>query len=73
MYNSTDEEIAITSSIDDESRDAGDCSSDDRCVWMVIGGATVRGYEPGDWTTDIVNEETHTTKVDFMVIELQNR
>jgi len=73
MYNSTDEEIANTSSIDDESRDAGDCSSDDRCVWMVIGGSTVRGYEPGDWTTDIVNEETHTTKVDFMVIELQYR
>ena len=73
MYNSTDEEIANTSSIDDESRDAGDCSSEDRCVWMVIGGSTVRGYEPGDWTTDIVNEETHNTKVKSMVVELQYR
>ena len=73
MYNSTDEEIANTSSIDDESRDAGDCSSANRCVWMVIGGSTVRGYEPGDWTTDIVNEETHTTEVKQMVVELQYR
>ena len=73
MYNSTDEEIANTSSIDDESRDAGDCSSEDRCVWMVIGGSTVRGYEPGDWTTDIVNEETHNTQVKSMVVELQYR
>ncbi|MEC8914293.1 MAG: hypothetical protein VYA52_03615, partial [Candidatus Thermoplasmatota archaeon] len=73
MYNSTEEEIANTSSIDDESRDAGDCSSEDRCVWMVIGGSTVRGYEPGDWTTDIVNEETHTTEVKRMAVELQYR
>jgi hypothetical protein len=73
MYNSTEDEIANTSSIDDESRDAGDCSSEDRCVWMVIGGSTVRGYEPGDWTTDIVNEETHTTQVNRMVVELQYR
>ena len=73
MYNSTEEEIANTSSIDDESRDAGDCSSEDRCVWMVIGGSTVRGYEPGDWTTDVVNEETHTTEVKRMAVELQYR
>ena len=73
MYNSTEDEIANTSSIDDESRDAGDCSSEDRCVWMVIGGSTVRGYEPGDWTTDIVNEETHTTQVNRMAVEMQYR
>ena len=73
MYNSTNDEIANTSSIEDDSRNAGDCASDDRCVWMVIGGSTVRGYLPGDWTVDIVNEETHTTEVKSMVIELQYR
>ena len=73
MYNGTDEEIANTSTIEDDSRNAGDCASDDRCVWMVIGGSTVRGYLPGDWTVDIVNEETHTTEVKSMVIELQYR
>ena len=40
---------------------------------LVIGGSTVRGYLPGDWTVDIVNEETHTTEVKSMVIELQYR
>ena len=73
MYNSTDDEVANTSSIEDDSRNAGDCASEDRCVWMVIGGSTVRGYLPGDWSVDIVNEETHTTEVKSMVIELQYR
>jgi hypothetical protein len=73
LYNSTDEEVANTSAIDDESRDAGDCASDDRCVWMVVGGSTVRGFVPGDWTVDIVNEKTHNTEVKQMVVELQYR
>jgi len=73
MYNSTSEEVANTSSIEDDSRNAGDCASDDRCLWMVIGGSTVRGYEPGEWTVDLVNEETHNTEVKSMVIELQYR
>ena len=73
MYNSSSEEVANTSSIDDDSRNAGDCASDDRCLWMVIGGSTVRGYEPGEWTVDLVNEETHNTEVKSMVIELQYR
>ena len=73
MYNSTSEEVANTSSIEDDSRNAGDCASDDRCLWMVIGGSTVRGYEPGEWTVDLVNEQTHNTEVKSMVIELQYR
>ena len=73
LYNGTDEEVANTSAIDDESRDAGDCASDDRCVWMVVGGSTVRGFVPGDWTVDIVNEKTHNTEVKQMVVELQYR
>ena len=40
---------------------------------MVIGGSTVRGYEPGEWMVDLVNEETHNTEVKSMVIELQYR
>ena len=73
MYNSTTEEVANTSSIEDDNRNAGDCASDDRCLWMVIGSSTVRGYEPGEWTVDLVNEETHNTEVKSMVIELQYR
>ena len=73
MYNSSSEEVANTSSIDDDSRNAGDCASDDRCLWRVIGGSHVRGYEPGEWTGDLVNEEPHNTDVKSMVIELQYR
>ena len=73
IYNSTGEEIANTSSIGDDIRNAGDCSSDERCLWVVIGGSTVLGYEPGEWTVDLVNEETHNTEVKSMVIELQYR
>ncbi len=39
MYNSTDEEISNTTGIENDNRDAGDCSSDEYCVWMVIGGS----------------------------------
>jgi len=40
---------------------------------MVVGGSTVRGFLPGDWTADLTNEETHTTKVNYFIVELQYR
>lgn len=70
MYNSTEEEIANTTGIENDNRDAGDCDSDAYCVWMIIGGSTVRGFLPGQWTVDLENAETHTTKVNYLIIEL---
>ncbi len=73
LYNSTDEEISNTTGIGNDNRNAGDCGSNDYCVWMVVGGSTVRGFLPGDWTADLMNEETHTTKVNYFIVELQYR
>ena len=73
IYNSTEEHVANTTGIEDGNRDAGDCGGDEYCVWMVIGGSTVRGFLPGDWTLDLQNAETHNTEVNQLVIELQYR
>lgn len=73
MYNSTDDEVANTTGIENDNRDAGDCDSDDYCLWMVIGGSTVRGFLPGQWTVDLENAETHNTEVNEFIIELQYR
>lgn len=73
IYNSTDEEVANSTGIGDDNRNAGDCQSDDRCVWLVIGGSTVRGFQPGTWTVDLQNEKTHNTEVKSFIIELQYR
>lgn len=73
MHNSTEEEVANTTGIENDNRDAGDCNSDEYCVWMVIGGSTVRGFQPGEWTVDLENAETHNTNVNHFVIELQYR
>ena len=73
IFNSTDDEVANTTGIENDNRDAGDCEGDEYCVWMVIGGSTVRGKLPGDWTLDLENAETHNTEVNQLVIELQYR
>tara|TARA_B100000900_G_scaffold406820_1_gene418462 strand:- start:7765 stop:8973 length:1209 start_codon:yes stop_codon:yes gene_type:complete len=73
VYNSTDDEVANTTAIGPDNRDAGDCDSDDRCVWMVISGSTVRGKLPGQWTADIQNEKTHNTEIKHFIIELEYR
>ena len=73
IYNNTNDEVANTSAIGTENRDAGDCDSDDQCVWMVISGSTVRGKLPGEWTADIQNEKTHNTEIKHFIIELQYR
>ena len=73
VYNSSNDEVANTSAIGSENRDAGDCDSDDHCVWMVFSGSTVRGKLPGEWTADIQNENTHNTQVKHFIIELKYR
>jgi len=73
IFNETDKEVANTTGVGDDNRNAGDCQSDDRCVWLVIGGSTVRGFEPGTWTVDLQNEKTHNTEVKSLMIELQYR
>ena len=73
VYNSTDDEVANTSAIGAENRDAGNCDDDDHCVWMVISGSTVRGKLPGQWTADIQNEKTHNTEIKHFIIELEYR
>ncbi|MAB36396.1 MAG: hypothetical protein CL975_03620 [Euryarchaeota archaeon] len=73
IYNSTEEHVANTTGIENDNRDAGDCEGDEYCVWMVIGGSTVRGFLPGEWTLDIQNAENHNTDVNELVIELQYR
>jgi len=73
IYNDTEEHVANTTGIDDGNRNAGECGGDEYCVWMVIGGSTVRGFLPGDWTLDLQNAETHNTEVNRLVIELQYR
>ncbi len=73
IFNSTEDEVANTTGIENDNRDAGDCEGEEYCVWMVIGGSTVRGKLPGDWTLDLENAETHNTEVNQLVIELQYR
>ena len=68
-----DNEIANSTGLSNDNRNAGDCGSDDYCVWLVIGASTVRGFLPGEWSADLVNEETHTTKVNYFIVELQYR
>ena len=70
MYNSTDEEISNTTALGNDNRNSGDCGNDEYCIWQVIGASTVRGFLPGEWTNDLVNEETHTTKVNFYIVVL---
>ena len=67
------QEVANTTAIGPDNRDAGDCDSDDHCVWMVISGSTVRGKLPGQWTADIQNEKTHNTEIKHFIIELEYR
>lgn len=73
VYNSTDEEVFDSSGIGEDNRNAGECDSENHCVWLVAGGSALRGFLPGTWTVDLQNEKTHNTEVESLVIELQYR
>ena len=65
------EEVANTTYLDDESRTAGDCSDDDRCVELRLSTQHFRNYLDGQWTVDLVNEQWHDTTVNSFVIILE--
>ena len=75
MYNTTSQEYEVTNTtgIDDENRDEGDCGSDEYCVIQIISGSTVRGFQPGTWSVDLTNDESHNTRVNLFTIDLQYR
>ncbi|MDP6324495.1 MAG: PKD domain-containing protein, partial [Candidatus Thalassarchaeaceae archaeon] len=62
VYNGTQsdsdtEEVANTTYLDDESRTAGDCSDDDRCIDLRLSTQHFRNYLDGQWTVDLTNEK----------------
>ncbi|MEE2747675.1 MAG: PKD domain-containing protein [Candidatus Thermoplasmatota archaeon] len=65
------EEVANTTYLDDESRTAGDCSDDDRCVELRLSTQHFRNYLDGQWTVDLVNENAWDTTVKSFVIILE--
>ena len=76
VYNGTQsdsdtEEVANTTYLDDESRTAGDCSDDDRCVELRLSTQHFRNYLDGQWTVDLINEQWHDTTVKSFVIILE--
>jgi hypothetical protein len=71
VYNSSTEEVANTTYLDDGSRTAGDCPDDDRCVELRLSTQHFRNYLDGGWTVDLVNEKSHDTTVKSFVIILE--
>ena len=69
-YNHTDEEVGNTTAVADDDQVYGDCSEDDRCLWMQISTSQFRNFLSGDWTVDLVNEKHQDTLVKEFAIEL---
>ncbi|MEK9865848.1 MAG: PKD domain-containing protein [Candidatus Thalassarchaeaceae archaeon] len=76
LYNTTsqDKEVSNTTQIEDENRDAGDdCQDDEYCIWQVVSGSTIRAFQANTWSVDLSNDESHNTKINSFIIELQYR
>jgi hypothetical protein len=71
VYNESTEEVANTTYLDDESRTAGDCSDDDRCVELRLSTQHFRNYLDGGWSVDLTNEKAHDTTVKSFIIILE--
>ena len=73
-YNEEDEEAGNTTSTDLESRDDGDCGSDQDCVHLRLSGYmfadTESTYGDGEWTMTIQNDRVNDFMVDQFVIRL---
>jgi len=73
-YNEEDEEAGNTTSTDIESRDEGDCDSDQDCVHLRLSGYmfadTESTYGDGEWTMTIQNDRVNDFIVDQFVIRL---
>ncbi len=71
IYNTTEEEVFNTSSMEDEDRDQGDCdTNEDYCIVTRVSSYMIRPREPGDWTVDLQNGETHNTDVKELFVLL---
>ena len=65
------EEVANTTYLDDESRTAGDCSDDDRCIELRLSTQHFRNYLDGGWSVDLVIEKAYDATVKSFVIILE--
>ncbi len=75
LYNTTsqEKEVSNTTQIENENRDAGECGSDEYCIWQVVSGSTVRAFRADTWSVDLTNDESHNTKINSLIVELQYR
>lgn len=73
-YNEEDEEAANTTSTDIESRDDGDCDSEQDCIHLKLSGYMVNDadstYGDGEWTLKIRNDRVNDFNIDQFVIRL---
>lgn len=73
-YNEDDEEADNTTKVDRESRDDGDCDSDQDCVHLRLSSYlfsdTDSTYGDGEWTMTIQNERVNDFVIDQFVIRL---
>ena len=73
-YNEEDEEAQNTTSTDIESRDDGDCDSEQDCIHLKLSGYmfadTESTYGDGEWTMKIRNERVNDFNIDQFVIRL---
>jgi hypothetical protein len=72
-FNSTDEEAGNTSAIPLDQRQAGDCDSDNDCVWLQFTGSyhfDESQWKDGDWTITLRNEMTNDLQVESLTIRL---
>jgi len=73
-FNEEDEEAGNTSDTDIESRDDGDCDSDQDCVQLRLSGYmfsdTETTYGDGEWTMKVKNDRVNDFVVDRFVIRL---
>ena len=73
-YNEEDEEAANTTSTDVDSREDGDCDSEQDCIHLKLSGYmfadTESTYGDGEWTMKIRNERVNDFNIDQFVIRL---
>ena len=68
-----DEEAQNTSATPLEQRQAGDCDSDNDCVWLSFTGSyhfSENQWKDGDWTITLRNEKWNDLQVESLTIRL---
>lgn len=72
-FNDTDEEAGNTSATPLDQRSAGDCSSDNDCVWLQFTGSyhfAESQWKDGQWTFTLRNERINDLNVESLTIRL---